>query len=353
MRMSSKEPSATRWINGIVAPAETGAVRLFCFPHAGGGASVFRSWMPQLAPGIEVYPIQLPGREGRWLEPRVARASDLIQTLIEEVGFLFHPPFAFFGHSMGALIAFELARELRRSGGPQPDILIVSGARAPHVADPDPPMHQLPDDLLLEDLKLLDGIPAELLEEPEIVSMMLPTLRADLTMCETYEYRNEQPLDCSISVYGGDSDRKIHLEHLSPWEIHTARGFQLRMFPGNHFFFIRDSRATVREALCEDLRPHIKQAKQVNPAARHVQLEQLIARVWADLLRLPQVGIDDNFFDLGADSLLVIQAHGKLQEASISSLSVLDLFQYPTVRLLASAVGDSPTGFGNKREILP
>src|SRR2546421_4243876 len=162
MRMSANEPSTTtKWINGIVAPAEvTGAVRLFCFPHAGGGASVFRSWMPQLAPGIEVYSIQLPGREGRWLEPRLTRASDLIEALINALGPLFHPPFAFFGHSMGAFIAFELARELRRRDRPQPEILIASCARAPDVPDPDPPMHHLPADLLLEELKNLDGIPA-------------------------------------------------------------------------------------------------------------------------------------------------------------------------------------------------
>ena len=348
MRMSSTEPStATRWINGIVSPSEvTGALRLFCFAHAGGGASVFRSWMPQLAPGIEVYPIQLPGREGRWLEPRITRASDLMQALLDALGPLFQPPFAFFGHSMGALMAFELARELRRRDRPIPEILIVSGARAPHVADPDPPMHQLPDGLLLEELKRLDGIPAELLEQPELVSMLLPTLRADLTMCETYEYRVEPPLDCRISVYGGESDRKIRLEHLTPWEVHTAREFQVRIFPGSHFFFVKESRAAVRDALCEDCRPYVKQVIQVSQAPQRVQLEQMIAGVWADLLRLPHVGIDDNFFDLGANSLLMIQAHGKLREAAINTLSVLDLFQYPTVRLLASAIGDSPTGFG-------
>ncbi len=348
MRMSSTEPSTTtKWINGIVMPTGvTGALRVFCFSHAGGGASVFRSWMPQLAPGIEVYPIQLPGREGRWPEPPITRAADLLQAIFDALGPLFDPPFAFFGHSMGALIAFEMARELRRQGRPRPEILIVSGARAPHVVDPDPPMHQLPDDLLLEELKRLDGIPAELLDQPELVSMMLPTLRADLTMCETYEYRTEPPLDCRIAVYSGESDRKIRLEHLTPWEVHTAREFQLRIFPGSHFFFVKESRAAVKDALCEDFGPYVKHLTRVSQAPQRVQLEQMIAGVWADLLRLPQVGIDDNFFDLGANSLLMIQAHGKLREASISTLSVVDMFQYPTVRLLAGAIGDSPSGFG-------
>ncbi len=347
MQISSNEHSTTsKWINGIVAPSEvTGAVRLFCFPHAAGGASVFRSWMPQLAPGIEVYPIQLPGREGRWLEPRFTRSSDLIEVLAEALSPLLHPPYAFFGHSMGAFVTFELARELRRRDHPQPEILIISGARAPHVADPDPPMHQLPSDLLLEELRRLDGIPAQLLDEPDLVSLMLPILRDDVTVCETHEYVDEPPLDCSISVYGGEVDKKIPPKYLGSWEIHTTRNFQSRTFPGNHFFYLNPSHAAVREALCEDLRPYIKQ-QEVGPATQRVQLEQKIAMVWADLLRLPRVGIDDNFFDIGANSLLMIQAHGKLREASIGSLSVLDLFQYPTVRLLAGAISNSSTGFG-------
>ena len=347
MQMCSDERSTTtKWINGIVAPTEvTGAVRLFCFPHAGGGASVFRSWMPQLAPGIEVYPIQLPGREGRWLEPRFTRSSDLIEVLVEALSPLLYPPYAFFGHSMGAFVVFELARELRRRGRAQPEILIISGARAPHVEDPDPPMHQLPPDLLLEELRRLDGIPAQLLEEPDLVSLMLPVLRDDVTVCETHEYLDEPPLDCSISVYGGEVDRKISPKHLGAWEIHTTRNFRHRIFPGNHFFYLNSSHTAVREALCEDLRPYIRQTE-AGPTSQRVQLEQKIAMVWADLLRLPRVGIDDNFFDLGANSLLMIQAHGKLREASIGTLSVLDLFQYPTVRLLAGAISDSSTAFG-------
>jgi medium-chain acyl-[acyl-carrier-protein] hydrolase len=246
---------------------------------------------------------------------------------------------------MGAFVVFELARELRRRGRAQPEILIMSGARAPHVEDPDPPMHQLPPDLLLEELRRLDGIPAQLLEEPDLVSLMLPVLRDDVTVCETHEYLDEPPLDCSISVYGGEVDRKISPKHLGAWEIHTTRNFRHRIFPGNHFFYLNSSHTAVREALCEDLRPYIRQAE-AGPVSKRVELEQKIAMVWADLLRLPRVGIDDNFFDLGANSLLMIQAHGKLREASIGTLSVLDLFQYPTVRLLAGAISDSSTAFG-------
>ena len=141
MAVSSNElPATTNWTNGITPRAvQSDVVRLFCFPHAGGGASVFRFWTTELAPGIEVYPIQLPGREGRWLEPPLTRISALVPALSEALRPLLQPPYAFFGHSMGAFVAFELARQLRRENRPGPATLIVSAARAPQIPDPDPP----------------------------------------------------------------------------------------------------------------------------------------------------------------------------------------------------------------------
>jgi surfactin synthase thioesterase subunit len=341
------QTTTSKWINGIAVPAATSnSFRLFCFPHAGGGASVFQPWLKQFCSGVEIYPIQYPGREGRWLEPRFTRMSEVISELVAALTPLLQQPYAFFGHSMGAFVAFELTRELRRHNQPLPQILIMSGARAPHVPDPDPPMHELPDDSLLEDLKRLRGIPEEIFNQPEFLSLLLPILRSDLSVCETYEYAEELPLDCPISVYGGEADAKVRPEHLGFWDTQTAQDFRLRIFPGNHFFFLKDSAVAVRQALYEDLNPFLPQTEQ-NDVSPRSQLEQIIAGVWEDLLRRPQVGLDDNFFDLGANSVLIIQAHGKLREASINTLSVLDLFKYPTVRLLASAIGTPPTGLGN------
>lgn len=344
---SSEFPETTHWINGIAAPSGNGnVVRLFCFPHAGGGASVFRGWPGALGPGIEIYPIQLPGREGRWLEPPLTHVSDLVPTLAAALRPLLRPPYAFFGHSMGAFIAFELARHLRRENRPGPSVLIVSAARAPQIPDPDPPLHTLPADLLLEELKRFDGIAEELLNEPELISLLLPILRADLAMCESYEYLDEPPLECSISAYGAAQDEKVELEQLTPWRAQTSKDFQLRIFPGNHFFFLKEARVGVTEALREELRPWTAGLADATGVAPRAQLERLIANVWAELLRVPQVGIDDNFFDLGGNSLLMVQAFGKLREASMTTLSIVDLFRYPTVRLLASAIGGEPTSFG-------
>jgi medium-chain acyl-[acyl-carrier-protein] hydrolase len=341
------QTTTSKWINGIAVPAATNnSFRLFCFPHAGGGASAFHPWMTQHLMGVEIFPIQFPGREGRWLEPRLTQMSEVISALVTALSPLLHHPYAFFGHSMGAFVAFELTRELRRRNQPLPKILIMSGARAPHVPDPDPPMHDLPPDALLEDLKRLRGIPDEILNQKDFLSLLLPILRSDLSVCETYEYNHESPLDCAISVYGGEADTKARPEHLALWKTQTSQEFRLRIFPGDHFFFIKESDVAVREALCDDLNPFLPQPEQSDGSPGN-HLEQIIAGIWEDLLRLPQVGLDENFFELGANSLLIIQAHGKLREASINTLSVLDLFQYPTVRLLASAIGTPPNGLGN------
>jgi len=320
-----------------------GAVRLFCFPHAGGGASGFRRWTTELRPQIEVYPIVLPGREGRWLEPPITRMFELLEALTEALGRLLQPPYAFFGHSMGAFIAFELARQLRRENQPAPAMLIVSAARAPQIPDPDPPLHTQPTDLLLEELKRFDGITQELLNQPELISLMMPALRADLTLSETYQYLDEPPLESPISVYGAEHDGRVQLEHLKRWEMQTSRSFQLRIFPGNHFYFIREAQFAVMEAVREDLRRYSAVVRE-QETAPPLQLEQKIARVWSELLQVPQIGIDDNFFDLGGNSLLMVQAYGKLSETSITRLSVLDLFRYPTVRMLADAIGGKSTG---------
>jgi hypothetical protein len=207
-------------------------------------------------------------------------------------------------------------------------------------------MHQLPADLLLEELKRFDGIAEELLNEPEFVSLFLTTLRADLAMCESYLYANEPPLECSISVYGGEHDEKVKPEQLAPWKDQTSRDFQLKLFPGNHFFFVKEAHAAVMEALRQDLRGWIADSGDAKNVAPRAQLEKTIAKVWAELLGVPEVGIDDNFFDLGGNSLLMVQAFGKLREAPITTLSVLDLFRYPTIRLLASAIGQEQIRFG-------
>jgi medium-chain acyl-[acyl-carrier-protein] hydrolase len=327
------------WISGSTPSAGPNkAIRLFCLPHAGGGASVFRPWMAELAPDIDVYPVQLPGREGRWREPALTQISELVPALSEALRPLLQSPYALFGHSMGAFVAFELARQLRRENRPGPAALIVSAARAPQIPDPDPPLHARAAEELLDDLKRLRGIPEELLDHPDLVALLLPTLRADLTMCETYAYANEAPLMCPISVLGAENDDKVPLEHLAPWRTQAAGQFQLRVFQGDHFFYLKESRNAVTEAIRETLRQHTAEPAAAKGLLQSGHTAKVIAGVWREVLRVPHAGLDDNFFGIGGNSLLMVQAYVKLREATNTPLSVLDLFRYPTIRLLASAM---------------
>jgi medium-chain acyl-[acyl-carrier-protein] hydrolase len=337
--VSSNSLATGDWTRRMIAGPQPGdAVRLFCFPHAGGGASLFRSWRTALAPDIEVCPVQLPGREDRWREAPLTDLRALVPSICEGLGNAFDTPFAFFGHSMGAFIAFELARHLRRTHRSGPAIVVVSGARAPQLPDPDPQAHRLPAAELLRELQRFDGIPTELLEHEELTALLLRTLRADLELCETYAYLDEPPLDCAISAYGGQHDEKVPTAQLPPWQAQTTGDFHLRIFPGNHFFFLQEARTAVLQALRDDLSRYVQLSAAAALVAPQARVERLIADLWGELLRVPKVGLDDNFFDLGGNSLLMVQAHHRLRQQLTTSLSVVDLFRYPTIRLLANAI---------------
>ncbi len=233
------EPDYFRWTNGVlVEDSPETRLRLFCFPYAGTGASIFRGWSAEIAPGIEVCPIQLPGRENRWGEPPFTKITSLVEALADGLLPLLKVPFAFFGHSMGALIGFELARHLRREVGKEAVHLIVSGARAPQIPDPYKPIHHLPDALLIDRLLKLRGIPEGVLQSPELMKLLLPTLRADLELCETYQHIVQEPLKCRISAYGGLRDWRAPSKAVAAWSTQTINKFSLRIFPGDHFFLI-------------------------------------------------------------------------------------------------------------------
>jgi len=213
-----------------------GRLRLFCFPFAGGGAAVFRSWQRQLE-HVEVCAVQRPGRGARILAEHSSRLPDLAAGACGALQSEMVPPFALFGHSFGALLAFEVARELRRSGAPGPDHLFVSGRRAPRLPEPGPAMHGLPDaEFVAEIRERFDGIPPAILQEPEILQLLLPALRADMAALETYTYRPEEPLDCPITAFGGEDDPWATQDELEAWREETSASFVTRRFPGGHFY---------------------------------------------------------------------------------------------------------------------
>jgi medium-chain acyl-[acyl-carrier-protein] hydrolase len=234
-------------------PSPQARLRLFCFPYAGGGVSIFRAWSDGLPADVEVCPIQLPGRGTRLMEPPFTRLSPLIQALAEALFPLLDIPFAFFGHSLGALISFELARQLRRERAVEPVRLFISADRAPQIPNRDPAIHSLPEREFLVELCRLNGTPRKVLEDDELRQIMLPLLRADFAVYETYGYSTEPPLNCPISAFGGLQDHRVNRGDLEAWREQTSISFSLRMFPGDHFF-LNTTQASLLGALSQELR---------------------------------------------------------------------------------------------------
>ena len=196
---------------------------------------------------VELLPVQLPGREARWDEPVFLDMNTLARELTIALRPLFEAPYALYGHSMGGLIAFELARQLRRAKMNMPLHLFVSSARAPHIADREIPLHQLPDALILEQLYGRFGeASGQALRNADLARALLPTLRADFTLCETYQPAPEPPLNLPITVYGGRGDRMVVFNDIVSWSVHTQRGFRVQLFAGDHFFINQQREAFVR-----------------------------------------------------------------------------------------------------------
>lgn len=249
----------SQWFEAVV-PEEKGALQLFCFPYAGGSAQVFRPWQRHFSSGVCLWLAHLPGRGYRIAEPPFNSLKELVDVLANAIAPVLRKNYVFCGHSMGALISFELARELRRRNQALPGALFVSGRRAPQIPASGPPLFNLPEEDFISYLKNLNGTPRELLEDPEVLRLFLPTLRADFQSTETYAYKPEAPLACSIYAYGGLQDQEVPSASLQAWRHQTSGKFTARMFPGDHFF-IQSSTASFAQVLSrdvqEELRSHI------------------------------------------------------------------------------------------------
>jgi medium-chain acyl-[acyl-carrier-protein] hydrolase len=230
--------SAARWLVRW-RPVEAPQMRLFCLPHAGGGAAAYRAWAHCLAPQVEVVAIRLPGRESRMAEPPLRRVADVVGGLLGEVVPLLDRPHAWFGHSLGALTAFETCRALFRARLPAPARLIVSGRMAPHLPPLESPVHNAPLHDFLARLRELNGTPPEILADPVMLTGLLPMLRADFAAVETYACEPAPPLACPVSVFGGTDDRFVSAAGIDAWRQHTTAECTVRMLGGDHFFLHR------------------------------------------------------------------------------------------------------------------
>jgi surfactin synthase thioesterase subunit len=217
---------------------EVALIRLFCLPYAGGGTAPFYRWRSMLPAGIELTPMALPGHDGRLNEPACTNLQTLADRLAVEISEqAAGRPFALLGHSMGSLLAFEIAKSLRRSERLEPYLLILSACRPPHAIITKRPLHAAPDAELVATLQeRYGGIPDAVLNQPELLKMVLPALRADLQMIETYQHAEEPPLDVPMLVLGGTEDAAVSAGHLMEWRRYTTQECSVRLLPGGHFF---------------------------------------------------------------------------------------------------------------------
>lgn len=232
------------------APAR---MRLFCLPHAGGGGAIFYSWSGGISDTVQICPVHLPGRESRFRELPYVRLDALVRDLATSLVPFCKIPFGFFGHSVGAYIAFETARKLRREHNAVPSCVIVSACRAPQLPSESQPFHHLPDVLFLRELQRRYGdIPDAVLGDPQLMELFLPVLKADMAVMETYAYCHEEPLECPIIAYGGVDDHTVPRNELELWREQTSSEFKMRLFPGGHLF-LSGARDLILQGLSQDL----------------------------------------------------------------------------------------------------
>ena len=264
---------------------------LFFFPYAGGGPPVFSKWLSELPNHMEAYIAHYPGRGSRYQEPAINRLTTLVESLSQAIHSLLDKPFAFYGHSLGGLVAFELTRQLRGQNLPPPKMLFVSACGAPHIPDPHPPIHKLPDVEFLGALQELNGIPSEFQNNTELMKLLLPTLRADFEAVESYRLIfDEFPLDVPIIAYGGLDDPRVSRDRLEGWASFTNAGFKSQYFPGGHFFINTARESVIASIAAELASSNVKKAhsKTVwSPAPDVLDLEPHQVDIWRVSLNLP------------------------------------------------------------------
>jgi medium-chain acyl-[acyl-carrier-protein] hydrolase len=240
----------------IVTPRPNAAAprRLYAFPHAGVGPSAFRGWADAAAPDFELRTVQLPGREGRLRETPLTDVAQMATAVADALRRELDRPFVFYGHSLGSLVAFEVTRRLRDMGLPLPDHLFVAAHRAPHLNNRHTEMHRLDDTSFITELRRrYDAVPQMVLDSPELMALLLPAVRADITAYETYRHLSGSPLPCPISGFAGDADRFVRPADMAAWRDHTSARFRMRILPAGHLF-AQTRRDGVIAAIREDVR---------------------------------------------------------------------------------------------------
>lgn len=243
---------ANRWL-AYRKPNPRVRLRLFCFPYAGGGAFIYRNWAKDLPESVELCPLQPPGRETRLKEESFTDLSLLVQSVASALRPYLNLPFAFFGHSLGALVSYQVAHYLRSQDGIESAHLFVSGRYAPHLKSKSSGISKLPEPQFIEMVKKMGGTHRAVFENRELLRLILPALRADFHLCDTYQFKSElTPLRCPITALGGLQDEGVTSRDLEAWRNHTTGRFTIHSFPGNHFF-INTSKSALLQVLKQEL----------------------------------------------------------------------------------------------------
>ncbi|KPI20319.1 Oleoyl-(acyl-carrier-protein) hydrolase [Actinobacteria bacterium OK074] len=227
--------TAASWLRRP-APDPTARARLLCFPCAGGGSMMYRPWQRRLPDDLELCLVQPPGREDRAGEEPLTHVSRIVDGLLPELRDVLDRPVVFFGHSMGALIAYTLTLRLRAEGLPLPRHLFVSARPAPQLGHHGAVRHRSSDEGLVEVLRELGGMPEEAFALPGLMETLLPLVRADFTVSETYRHTPVPPLDLPVTALGGLTDPLVPMESLEAWRECTSARFALHLFTGGHFY---------------------------------------------------------------------------------------------------------------------
>lgn len=230
---------------------EDKAVRLFCLPYAGGSTRIFKNWDWALPDFVELCPIELPGRGARFDETPYTNLEPLVDDVLGTITERLDLPIALFGYSFGSLIAFETARRLTAEFASTPACLAVAAFRPPSAPPPAEAASLLPDDQFRQRLRDLNGTSNALLDNEELMDLMLPVIKADFFVADTYVYRPGPPLDCPIVAFGSNDDPEVRADEILDWARHTTAGFTFHRMPGDHFFVHTHNALLLRELAAE------------------------------------------------------------------------------------------------------
>ncbi|WP_305783687.1 thioesterase II family protein [Symbioplanes lichenis] len=241
--MKSSPEHFQKWVRTF-HPAPGATVRLVCLPHAGGSASFFFPLARAFGADVEVMAVQYPGRQDRRHEPAIDSVGAYADEIFAVLRHLDDRPLALFGHSMGAVLGYEVALRLARAGLPAPARLFVSGRRAPS-RHRDESVHRSPDAQIVAELRRLGGPHQGMLADPEVLALVLPAIRSDYRAIEQYRHDPAERLDCPVTVLVGDDDPRVTVDEARAWAQHTTGPAELKVFPGGHFYLVERAAAVI------------------------------------------------------------------------------------------------------------